>query len=708
MQRLRQENKYGEGTKANESNSKRMHQGSTTLRRDQGPRPSSKSNVALPEADEGFTVQDSSYHLNDMAISTYEAVDPYEMPPQEHAQMLFMTYMTRVHPSFPFVGRINLQNQFTRFLARPGSQPPPKWLAIINMIFAIAAKYSHLIQAEWQADERDHLIYFTRARMLAIDADTMFNHPDLQMIQILSLMSLYLMTVDQVNRSWNVAGLAIRAATGLGLNMRNDSADLSNSLKEIRYRVWWGLYALEHRLCAMTGRVNCIPNDHYSTPLPVPITEEEFDTPLGTKLLSKEHQRFNRAPSSDKHNTSVAGSTHSSLSPSTHTGSPSSKAHSNPQSHPQSDADWTKDVPVANNGLYFLHLVQLFRLTQTVFHKFYNPRSIEGNWSDVQESISRMDAGLEDWYRKLPAAFDFRRKQRDRDFYEYRLCLGFYYFAAKIMLYRPCLCRLDRKIPGQSDKSKEFNHAAATTCVMAAQEQLSLIPDEPNAIGLLRTGPWVSILHCLVQAATVLMLEISFRAHHMPQQSDSLIESAKKAVRWLHALGDENLAAARAWRLCTHLLQGAAQKMGRNIDDLPRQPPRSVSMLGDSTRMSGNTAIQRQQVGQASGQRQNQQYGAGFPSLTMPYTTMGMPDMTAYAAEGNLADPFGRYDQYYAGGDYKANHMAYKQQDHMQFDAMDGMDGMPTDAEMNFMNQYTEQQEDHASRGTQGGRWGFG
>ena len=53
-----------------------------------------------------------------------------------------------------------------------------------------------------------------------------------------------------------INGIAIRAAAGLGLNMRNESPRTPDALKEIRYRVWWSLYVLEHQLGNMTGRPN--------------------------------------------------------------------------------------------------------------------------------------------------------------------------------------------------------------------------------------------------------------------------------------------------------------------------------------------------------------------------------------------------------------------------------------------------------------------
>ena len=684
MQRLRQENKYGEGSSQNADQERPCEISGASFRSHKYQK---MANVALPEPEQGFTVQDSSYHLNDQSIFTYEAVAPYEMPTNEHASMLFNTYLQRIHPTFPIVGRTNLHNQFFKFMSKNGSQQAPrKWLAIINLIFAIAARYSHLIQADWAGDERDHVIYFTRARMLAVTDETIFNHPDLQMIQVQVLMSYYLMTVGQIHRAWCLTGLAIRAASGLGMNMRNDSAELSNDLKEVRYRVWWSLYTLEHRLCDMTGRVNCILDDHCTCPLPVPIPEEDFDTPLGRKLLSKEHQQGDRAPASNAHTPPAPSGSGSSSRSGFNTKPEVSRSPSAAQS--ETTLDWAKDVR-PNTGLYFLHLVQISRLMQLAIHRLYSPTAIQARWADMQSRIGELNDQLETWYRKLPAAFDFRRNQRDKDFIEARLSLGFSYHGVKMIIHRPCLCRLDRKLPAQSARSHEFNHVAAITCVTSAQDQLALIPDVPNAVGFLKVGPWATILHNLVQSVTVLMLEISFRAHHMPEQADDILESAKKAIRWLHALGDHDLAAARAWRLSITMLHEAATKIGRDVDDMASKPPRAAQLDSDDVSMRiASSSTQHGSYGQVHGQSYTPSY---MPSTSVSMAGMGMHGLTS------VLDPMTAYDQFYSmsGENVDPTQMQYSR--------------VPTDAEMSFMDQFTENRADHAGQaGNQVRRSGFG
>jgi hypothetical protein len=62
---------------------------------------------------------------------------------------------------------------------------PDKWRARMNIVFAIGAKYSHLIGADWKGDERDHLVYMTRAVQLLGLKDTvnLISGPDLEVVQ---------------------------------------------------------------------------------------------------------------------------------------------------------------------------------------------------------------------------------------------------------------------------------------------------------------------------------------------------------------------------------------------------------------------------------------------------------------------------------------------------------------------------------------------
>jgi hypothetical protein len=180
LQRLNQENKFGESSSIN-------------LTPD-----AAKGAESSYEGEDNITVSQASYHLDDFAMPSLDAVDAYELPTSDTANHLFDTYLSRVHPTFPIIGKSTFTTQFRRFMA--GQLPGEKWLAVLNLIFAISARYSHLVRAEWRGDERDHLVYFSRARLLGLNGDTLFQHADLQQIQVSGLMALYLLCTNQVNR----------------------------------------------------------------------------------------------------------------------------------------------------------------------------------------------------------------------------------------------------------------------------------------------------------------------------------------------------------------------------------------------------------------------------------------------------------------------------------------------------------------------------
>lgn len=149
--------------------------------------------------DQEFALHAVNYHLDDMNVSVPGPVQTYWVPPRHLADQLFEDYLNTTHPFFPIISRPLFRAQYRNFFERAG-QPNDKWLAVLNMIFAISAKHAHLRQAPWRGDEQDHLEYLTRARILSMNGDSVFSHPDLQQVQVEGLIAFYLLASDQINR----------------------------------------------------------------------------------------------------------------------------------------------------------------------------------------------------------------------------------------------------------------------------------------------------------------------------------------------------------------------------------------------------------------------------------------------------------------------------------------------------------------------------
>jgi hypothetical protein len=243
-------------------------------------------------------VTDATFYLDSDNIDVDIAVNPYELPSPETAQQLLDCYMETIHSSFPIIPPC-FETQLRRFIEsckqHKTFQVPDKWRALMNVVFAVGAKHSHLIDAEWRGDERDHLMYMTRAvHLLGLNNTVMIiSGPDLTLVQTVrshtfvaikttltdyvhqtAVLALYFLVIGHVSRSWVMIGISIRLALALGLHLRNEDPAADESVKEYRSQIWWSLHAIECLVSSITGRPpvaeseDCtVPHPHISHPI---------------------------------------------------------------------------------------------------------------------------------------------------------------------------------------------------------------------------------------------------------------------------------------------------------------------------------------------------------------------------------------------------------------------------------------------------------
>jgi hypothetical protein len=377
-----------------------------------------------------------------------------------------------------------------------------------------------------------------------------------------------------------MSALAVRSAITLGINMKSSSPTTPNISKEARYRVWWCLYTFEHLLGIMTGRATCILDGVCTTPLPLPFEEEELSEPLAAEVLNNTHlrdERINKAMAS-------AWVRHIPLNP---TGGKEATASSRGR-----DNSWVKSLP-PTYGLTHLYYCDLAVITQEIVNKVYSVDCVMVPWSHIENRIGELRSRCDLWYRSLPAVLDFTQKNDDtQEILRSKLALAFQYWSARITLGRPCLCRRDAQQKNPADRSN-FSHDMAVLTLESAMSMLDLVPDEPNAVQLYQIAPWWCILHYLMQAATVVLLELSFGCVHMPDDEKTFILFAKKAIRWLYAMSEHSVASRRAWQLCDISLRRLAIGMKFDVSDLPTytyQPaPTSTLDLTESGQHHGDS-----------------------------------------------------------------------------------------------------------------------
>lgn len=121
---------------------------------------------------------------------------------------------------------------------------------------------------------------------------------------------------------------------------------------------------------------------------------------------------------------------------------------------------------------------------------------------------------------------------------------------------------------------------------------LTLFPDTPDAALLYKASPWWCILHYLMQATTVLLLELAFKAQHVPEKKSTVSKAAKKAIEWLSTMSKSNLASERAWKLCDRFLRRLAPKVDRETTDLPTATSTNPQAIAAAAEESANTQLE--------------------------------------------------------------------------------------------------------------------
>lgn len=486
-------------------------------------------------------VTDATFYLDSDNIDLDVVVNPYELPDPEIAEKLLDCYMTTVHSSFPIVP-ISFEDQARRFMFslkhNRAFRVPDRWRALLNLVFAIGAKYSHLVGHEWQGPERDHLVYMTRAsHLLGInDNVSLTSGPDLPLVQATAVFSLYFLVIGHVSRAWLMIGVAIRIAMSLGLHLRNEVPGADASKKETLISTWWSLHSIECLLSSITGRPPIISIEDSTVPLP-------------------------RGPSTELE--------------------PPSKRNTSERARYKSSEGNSRTSSCGSMDDYFKRTVHIALLTQKALSGLYAPRTAVQSWQEIQGRIHDLLQELEVWSR---SALSRNRSPDDatpEQIAREHMLLQMQYWSTKILITRPCLCRTERRIANQSDASANFNTEMARTCVASARALTELFPDEPDLKPIYAKAPWWNIVHIIMQCAAVLLLEIGYQNQHVQDDNAEITAGIKKLITWLDAMSQNDLCASRAYNVLLRILKDVAPFLRTKADEL---------LTGTATR--GNTSGQ--------------------------------------------------------------------------------------------------------------------
>ncbi|KAJ5909907.1 hypothetical protein N7504_004550 [Penicillium tannophilum] len=192
-------------------------------------------------------------------------------------QAFIDAYFLNYHTSYPFVHEPTFRAQFNEPSLRPHGNA---WQILLNTILALGA---------WSIgdDSSDLDVTFYQEARGFLQQASVFETGNLTLVQALLLLSNYAQKRNKPNTGWNYLGLAVRMAMSLGLHKEFPGWKISLLQREIRRRLWWGVFIFDSGAAKTFGRPILLPEECVMDAKQVMNIHDDALTPATTSLPSE-------------------------------------------------------------------------------------------------------------------------------------------------------------------------------------------------------------------------------------------------------------------------------------------------------------------------------------------------------------------------------------------------------------------------------------
>lgn len=94
--------------------------------------------------------------------------------------------------------------------------------------------------------------------------------------------------------------------------------------------------------------------------------------------------------------------------------------------------------------------------------------------------------------------------------------------------------------PNEFLEFREFSKTSAETCINSARAIIHLIVREYRSQDLIPNSPWWCLIHHLIPANKIIMLEMADENLHTPEYRAALLEDCKMVLVWLRSMSKVN------------------------------------------------------------------------------------------------------------------------------------------------------------------------
>ncbi|KAF2501403.1 hypothetical protein BU16DRAFT_450555 [Lophium mytilinum] len=309
----------------------------------------------------------------------------FALPPEDETLDLVHRYFSNTGLLFPYVHEETFLETYRAMKRTDFTKVRKTWLGLLNMVlaFAISTTVSNGTCAEQRAEMSD--VYYRRA--LGLCDKHVWRGASIELVQYLLMMGQYLQGTQKSTQTWNIHGLAVKAALQLGLHSAEACEKLSPIERETSKRLWYGCVILDRTLSMTFGRPAAIPDSYVRLELPV-----DFDCIAADNSAVDPRKR--------------------------------------------------------NSTLFYTMTITLYKVMWNVIDLLYAANIGCGSSTSVLDFMAylfKMEQQLMEWERSLPANMALRKSQEilseEDDTERYRIILTLRYHNLRILIHRLVVVR---------------------------------------------------------------------------------------------------------------------------------------------------------------------------------------------------------------------------------------------------------------------------
>ncbi|KAK6205243.1 fungal-specific transcription factor domain-containing protein [Scheffersomyces amazonensis] len=376
---------------------------------------------------------------NDKSATTRKA--DIVVPPRSVADKYVNNYFEYAYTLYPFVHRPTFMKGYEEIWSSESgtNEVDELFYSILNIIFAFGCRLTP--EGEQHESTSNADLYFERSQELL--RFHLMDTGSVLLVQALLLTGQFLQATTRSAGCWNILGLSIRIAQGLGLHSDLNLIQTKSYIeKEIRKRLWHGCLLMDRIVSMTLGRPLMVTDDHKSE-LPATVDDE---------YITDEAILYSPV------------------------GQPSVLS-------------------------FFSETVKLYDILSEILQTFYND---EPDYVDLFLHIFKFEEKLSRFHENIPDHIKYGIEMKEKPYERQSIVLHIRYLHLKIMLYRPALFPKKRGRTNSSELYSSAQKSVSLVCVETAIELINLINKFRSRDIFLLPAHWYNVFY-IYTAETVLL-----------------------------------------------------------------------------------------------------------------------------------------------------------------------------------------------------------